>query len=109
MSKYRVTHMFRDPESGVFITRANEDQIPTLFSKEKIESYVERGYLVENSEERPRYTPLAGVNFASDEAAQLANDHGVTADQIRKNVKKGSGKKGAITADDVRKAGNIKD
>lgn len=102
---YRVRHMFRDPDSGVFFTRANEDLVSKTLSDKKIKKYMDRGYLAENAE-NPKYTPLAGVNFASDEAAQLANKHGVTGNKLR-GLGKGSGQDGAFTADDVRKAGNI--
>jgi hypothetical protein len=80
--KYRVRRAFR-AEDGTYVTN---DNIHTL-SEAEIEGRIADGYVVRrggNQQAPPPARPLylGGVDFASDAAAELAADRGLTADSF---------------------------
>lgn len=79
--KYRVCRAF--VEDGTYITNDNVHELGESAVEARIESgYVEHSGGVEPAapEHRPLY--LAGVDFASDAAAELAAEQGLTADSF---------------------------
>jgi hypothetical protein len=80
--KYRVIRAFR-AEDGVHITNDNVH----LLSEAEIESRIESGYIEHRgglaaAPPRHRELYLGGVDFASDTAAELAIELGLTADSF---------------------------
>jgi hypothetical protein len=80
--KYRVRRAFR-AVGGTYITNDNVH----MLSEAEIEERVARGYVEHNGgieQAPPHHRPLylGGIDFASDAAAELAAEFGLTADSF---------------------------
>lgn len=103
---YRILRAF--VHEGRYVTPENVDTLPEA----ELQDRVERGYLEnleapQGQEAAAQRVELAGVDFASDTAAEEAARAGLTARHFQDQT--GSGKDGAFTAADVRQITSAKE